>query len=202
MRAEVSEVLSSSSRTRGAACVAACAVVISSLLTSGCLRSKSGGLTPTTQGDKTEAPATVKSWPFVPKTIRIHPISQAQVDAKGPRILCHVECRDRTGETTKAIGTLRVELLEPSRTVEPGMEQIAATWVTDLSDLETNDKLYDPATRTYRLSLRQLPGFLVEGLNAQNKRLGQSAMLRATLEPAVLAGQSALPMSDEFKLTW
>jgi hypothetical protein len=144
----------------------------------------------------------VKVWPFVPQSIRIHPITQAQVDGKGPRILCHVECRDRSGETTKAIGILRVQLLEQSRTVEPGMEQIAATWVTDLSDLDTNDKMYDPATRTYRLSLRQLPAFVVESLGDASKRGGRSAVLRATLEPAVLAGQSAQPMSDEFKLSW
>ncbi len=187
---------------RGPALAVHAMLVATLLAGSGCLRSKTSGLTPTEGGARVEARTEVKVWPFVPQSIRIHPITQAQVDGKGPRILCHVECRDRSGETTKAIGILRVQLLEQSRTVEPGMEQIAATWVTDLSDLDTNDKMYDPATRTYRLSLRQLPAFVVESLGDASKRGGRSAVLRATLEPAVLAGQSAQPMSDEFKLSW
>lgn len=174
----------------------------------GCLRTKvgkgdvepAGGAVLATKGDEARH---LESWPFVPTSIRIHPISQAQIDAKGPRILCHVECRDQTGETTKAVGVLRVEALEPSRTVEPGMEQVAAAWVTDLSDLDNNAKLYDPATRTYRLSLRQLPGFMVESLGDANRRGGRTAVLRATLEPATLPGQkNAQPMSDEFRLSW
>lgn len=184
---------------RGAAAV----VLASSLSASGCLRSKGGGLTPMQSGDKAEAPGTVKAWPFVPRSIRVHPISQAQIDAKGPRILCHIECRDRTGETTKALGTLRVELLRPSASVEPGMDDVAATWVTDLSDLETNDKLYDPATRTYRLSLRQVPAFLADGLAAGGGKGTRAAILRATLEPPAMAGSLVTPpMSDEYRLMW
>ncbi len=176
--------------------------------TAGCLRSKAskGDVEPTdgqTQTATSERSKQIEAWPFVPASIRIHPISQAQVDAKGPRILCHVECRDVMGETTKAMGSLRIEVLEPSRTVEPGMEQVAAAWVTDLSELDNNAKLYDAATRTYRLSLRQLPGFMVESLNDASKRSGRSAVLRATLEPAMLPGQKhAQPMSDEFRLVW
>ena len=168
----------------------------------GCVRPKVRMAEPGEIGKSAESQRAVAAWPFVPRSIRVHPISQAQVDAKGPRILCHIECRDRTGETTKALGTLRVELLRPSASVEPGMDDAAATWVTDLSDLDTNDRLYDPATRTYRLSLRQLPAFVVESLGDASKRSGRSAVLRATLEPAVLAGQSAQPMSDELKLSW
>jgi hypothetical protein len=40
-------------------------------------------------------------------------------------------------------------------------------------------------------------------LNAQNKRGGRTAVVRATLEPAMLPGQKhAQPMSDEFRLSW
>jgi hypothetical protein len=176
-------------------------------MVSGCVRGKvSRGEVALVDGSAVaagEGGKQIEAWPFVPVSIRIHPISQAQVDGKGPRIVCHVECRDVTGETTKAVGTLRVEVLEPMRTVEPGMEQVAAAWVTDLNDLENNAKLYDAATRTYRLSLRQLPGFMVESLSDASKRSGRSAVLRATLEPAHLPGQKNVqPMSDEFKLTW
>lgn len=194
-------------RVSMAMCVV-CAAAFTSTCMTGCLRSKAskGDVEPTdgsVQSAKGEEAKQIEAWPFVPVSIRIHPISQAQIDAKGPRILCHVECRDVMGETTKAVGTLRVEVLEPSRTVEPGMEQVSAAWVTDLSDLDNNAKLYDAATRTYRLSLRQLPGFMVESLGDANKRGGRNAVLRATLEPAMLPDQkNAQPMSDEFKLTW
>ncbi|MBZ0171116.1 MAG: hypothetical protein K8E66_01925, partial [Phycisphaerales bacterium] len=33
-------------------------------------------------------------------------------------------------------------------------------WEIDLTDLERNADLYDPSTRTYRLALKQLPGWL------------------------------------------
>jgi hypothetical protein len=186
--------------------VCACAAAF----TTGCLSSRAGkgDVAPVEAADSTPSARIgssrqIDSWPFAPASIRIHPISQAHSDAKGPRIVCHVECRDPLGETTKAVGSLRIEVLEPTRTVEPGMEQIAAAWVTDLSDLDNNSKLYDPSTRTYRLSLRQLPGFMVESLSDANKRGGRTAVVRATLEPAMLPGQKhAQPMSDEFRLSW
>ena len=98
--------------------------------------------------------------PFSPRSVRIYPLTRIETDSKGRRAVCYVEFKDAWGDTTKSTGALTVSLYRPVTGVEPGMERQEQSWEIDLSDLEKNSRLFDPATRTYRLSLRELPDWL------------------------------------------
>ncbi len=136
----------------------------------GCIRSKldARGTDAATVSDAspTTAPAPVNS-PFSPRSVRIYPLTRIESDAKGPRVVCYVEFKDAWGDTTKSTGTLIIALYRPVGGVEPGMERQERSWEIDLNDLEKNALLFDPATRTYRLSLRDLPDWLVPGASAR-----------------------------------
>ena len=93
--------------------------------------------------------------------MRVYPLTRVEKDAKGKRLLCFIEFQDAWADTTKATGKLHVALFR-SLGLQSEMAQEAQTWDVDLSDLERNARLFDPATRTYRLALRDLPEWLDE----------------------------------------
>lgn len=117
--------------------------------------------------------------PFAPASIRIHPITHLNVGNDGqPMIILHVEFRDFWGETCKGVGSIVVELYRPSAGPRAGLEVQELVWEVDLTDLQRNARLYDPATRTYRLQLANLPGWIRVDPNATT---GQRVRLKVTL---------------------
>lgn len=108
--------------------------------------------------------------PFAPVVMQIHPLTRivrtgtggaeenggkGGAAAAGPMIVCHLELRDSWGDTCKGVGKLAVQLYRTDRAGGTGTQELR--WDVDLSDLVLNAKLYDPATRTYRLTLEGLP---------------------------------------------
>ncbi len=102
--------------------------------------------------------------PFAPATMRVFPLTNVEVGDDGvARIVLHLELRDRWGDTTKATGGLRVRLYRSVEGVSgPAGERQELVWDVDLNDLGLNAALFDPATRTYRIVLGELPGWAAE----------------------------------------
>lgn len=121
------------------------------------------------------------AFPFAPAAMRIHPLSRIE---EARTIVCHVEFRDTWGDTAKASGQLVIEL------VDAGAAEGPVRWDIDLSDLDANGRLYDPATRTYRIRLREAPEWVSPG---------SSASLRASWSGTDADGQ-ALALEDEHEV--
>lgn len=116
------------------------------------------------------APPESSFWPFAPVSLRIYALTNVDRDEKGePRIVCHVELKDRWGDTTKGLGTLAIDLFEPQQGVAPGIESRSKSWTIDLRDEERNAAAYDPATRTYRFYLTNVPDAIREALEARER---------------------------------
>ncbi|MCC6971949.1 MAG: hypothetical protein IT434_17195 [Phycisphaerales bacterium] len=133
--------------TRAAACAClslACVVLLGAgLAGAGC--GVIGG------AERWEGDATVG--PFAPVRLRLHPLSHLERDEAGlpKRLVCHAEFQDRWFDSVKACGVMEVQLYRGSAT--PGMDEQAAKWTVDLTDLEANARWFDPVTRTYRVQL-------------------------------------------------
>lgn len=133
------------------------------------------------------------------------------------RLVAHLEFRDAWGDTTKAVGPLVVLLYGPNsnadaaRTTPPSSREednpdaLASPEATetqqrrydiDLTDLKRNAELYDPATRTYRIPLSGLPGWIVDAAPGANLRI----ILRAELKSPRADGSSVL-LVDEYVVT-
>jgi len=96
--------------------------------------------------------------PFAPASMRIYPLTHLERDPSGEaRLILHLEMRDRWGDTVKGIGRLQVQLLRGGELGGAGGDE--REWVIDLRDPETNALYFDPATRTYRVQLRDLPAW-------------------------------------------
>lgn len=165
--------------------------------------------TPNAPGDLDAAPV---QWPFAPRVMEIHPLTRVTKDPRGkPVLVAHIEIRDQWGDTTKAVGKLRLELYR----VEGGLAGSAgrltqelrtqlntirgdgpvtlgrisgrqeARWDVDLADL-VMQRLYDPATRTYRLELDGIPDWLMaDPANANDA----TAVLRGVLSTSGPKGE-------------
>lgn len=126
--------------------------------------------------------------PFAPVRMQVHPLTHLDVDTQGTvRLICHVELKDRWGDTTKARGLLRLELYRPVETTRPDLLTQELSWELDLRDLDLNAALFDPATRTYRLQLGGLPGW-AEAM-ARRRASGDPAARERLLIRAVLDTQ-------------
>lgn len=107
-----------------------------------------------TAGDRLDEQETgVPPWPFWPRSMRLHPLSQVMTDRKSGelRIEARVEFLDEHGHTTKALGRIRIDLYQAGAS-GPSSEPIES-WFEDLRDLALNWDHYDEVTRTYLLSL-------------------------------------------------
>ncbi len=92
---------------------------------------------------------------FAPASLRVHPLSHVEVGPQtavsGPIIVLHVELKDRYGDTVKGLGRLQVLLYKQG---EGQSEVQDLRWdVAQMSEPDANARLFDPATRTYRLQL-------------------------------------------------
>ncbi len=94
---------------------------------------------------------------FAPASLRVHPLSHVEVGSRaaGPIIVLHIELKDRYGDTVKGLGRLQVLLYrqgEGEGPSEGGVQDLK--WdVAQMSEPDANARLFDPATRTYRLQL-------------------------------------------------
>lgn len=135
--------------------------------------------------------------PFAPASLQIHPLTRVDRDSGGQVwIICHLELKDAWGDTTKGVGTLQVHLLRPTGGRASGLGTQELSWEINLSDLDTNASLYDPATRTYRLPLEGAPPWVAEAAADPDLPL---VRLRAHLSTFGPRGEEVV-LEDEFGL--
>lgn len=98
-------------------------------------------------------PATLAS--YAPVKLRLHPLTRVQVDAGGEVTLwLHAELFDRWGHSVKSPGVFAVSV----EAVGGGQE--SGRWSEDVREGARNALFWDRVTRTYRLPLTGLPGWL------------------------------------------
>jgi hypothetical protein len=134
--------------------------------------------------------------PFAAVAMEIHPLTRVDRDAQARLwIVCHIELRDVWGHPVKGIGDLEIQLYRPigGRLSGVGIQEL--TWDINLTDMERNASLYDAATRTYRLPLRDAPAWLAEAPEAPGGR----GLLRAQLSTVGPQGEP-LSLTHEFVL--
>ncbi len=107
-----------------------------------------------------EAPAN----PFAPVGVRVHPLTRlvpGRRAGEATTIDAHIELIDQAGDSVKGAGLLTIELY---RGVGPisvvGQQDQVMRWALDLAQPETNRLAYDRVTRTYRVTLTDLPAAL------------------------------------------
>lgn len=128
--------------------------------------------------------------PFAPKVMRVHPLTHSEVDRDDQaRIVLHVELKDSWGDTVKGVGMLQVQL----RGSEP---QERMRWDIDLRDLDSNVGYFDSATRSYRVILGGLPGWLDRAIRDGQSSRGRIRVLFRT----ALADGEAVVLQDEYVL--
>lgn len=142
--------------------------------------------------------------PFAPVRIQVHPLTHLDVDQDNVvRLICHIELKDRWGDTTKSRGLLRLELYRPVEAARPDLQTQELSWELDLRDLELNAALFDPATRSYRLQLGGLPAWaeaMARRLAAQGDQgTPERLLIRAVLDTQ---GPDARPtvLRDEMQI--
>jgi hypothetical protein len=99
--------------------------------------------------------------PFVPVQLVVHPLTRVVrgTAAGDDRVELHLELRDRWEDSVKWLGDVVIELFRespPIANASSGGEQVKR-WKVELTDAEANVKAYDRVTRTYRLTLVDLP---------------------------------------------
>jgi len=140
----------------------------------------------------------VVSNPFAPQALAIHPLSRVEKDGSGkPLIVCHLEFRDEWGDTCKATGQLQVQLYRPVGGRQSGLGTQELAWDVDLSDLEMQ-RLFDSATRTYRLELEGAPPWVLEAGKDGARDAGRGR-LRAVLTSTGVQGET-LTLTGEYSL--
>lgn len=133
-------------------------------------------------------------YPFAPASVRIHPLTHLdQTDDGEILLVCHIELLDPWGESVRGVGNMKVSLFGPARPVSTE----DAVWLFDLNVLKTNNTLYDPATRTYRLQLIDLPAWVIEmgsetGSSASGSIVAELTMVGTGGQTIVVRGQELL----------
>lgn len=128
--------------------------------------------------------------PFAPASMRVYPLTQIERTGEGEaRLVLHLELRDAWGDTVKGIGNLQVQLLRGGA----GGGRDERMWEVDMRDPASNALYYDPATRTYRVQLRDLPDWAV----AQSEREGGSVRVLAVLNTPAPDGSERY-LRDEY----
>ena len=82
-------------------------------------------------------------WPYLPVKMRIHPVSHVTAEGKSQQLALHIEFLDKDGCPTRSTGVLIVACWEP------GQAHIERT--IELGDQETNNHVFNRATRTYEV---------------------------------------------------
>ncbi len=82
-------------------------------------------------------------WPYLPVKMRIHPVSHVTANGNSQQLALHIEFLDKDGCPTRSTGVLKVACWEPG---QAHMER-----TIDLGDQETNNHVFNRATRTYEV---------------------------------------------------
>lgn len=131
--------------------------------------------------------------PFGPKVMRVHPLTHTEIDSAGEtRIVLHVELKDSWGDTVKGVGRLQVQLRGDGAAA--GSERMR--WDVDLRGLDANVSYFDSATRTYRVVLGGLPGWLDAAVRGGD---GSSGRIRVLFRTAQADGETVV-LQDEYVL--
>jgi len=131
--------------------------------------------------------------PFRPTVMRVHPLTHTEINADGEAvIILHVELKDLWGDTVKGVGQLQVQLRKQSATSVVGNR--GTRWDVDLRDIEINVSYFDSATRTYRIVIGGLPGWLADSVKAQEP---VGARVRVLFRTSKADGESVV-LQDEY----
>lgn len=131
--------------------------------------------------------------PFRPVVMRVHPLTHTEIGSNGEAVMIlHVELKDPWGDTVKGVGQLQVQLRKQSATSMVGNR--GTRWDVDLRDIEVNVSYFDSATRTYRIVIGGLPGWLADSVKA-NEAVG--ARVRVLFRTAKADGE-AVVLQDEY----
>jgi len=104
---------------------------------------------------------------FAPVSLRVFPLTHLGRDERGEAaIICHIELRDRWGDSVKALGPLQMQLYRPEGGVDATDAVQILRWEVALQDERENIASYDPATQTYRVVLVGLPAWMAERVDA------------------------------------
>lgn len=131
--------------------------------------------------------------PFRPAAMRVHPLTHTELGTKGtPELILHVELKDPWGDTVKGVGQMQVQLRRGASGTTIG--DPGTRWDIDLRDIEENISYFDSATRTYRVVLGGLPGWLAQAVqNGQET----DARLRVLFRTSKADGE-AVVLQDEY----
>ena len=105
--------------------------------------------------------ATANESPFAPVQLVVHPLTRVAKDPNtgDERVELHLELRDRWEDSVKWLGSVVIELFcesPPIANATTGGEQLKR-WRVELANADSNVMAYDRITRTYRLTLVDLP---------------------------------------------
>ena len=133
-------------------------------------------------------------YPFAPVSIRVHPLTHLDRDDDGQLVLiCHIALLDSWNESVRGLGELHVSFFGPGSS----RPEQNAQWTFDLYEAAVNELLYDPATRTYRLQLGNLPPWVAELETATDDAGRGTIMAELTtvgveMEPYTIRGEATL----------
>lgn len=82
---------------------------------------------------------------FAPVAMRLHPLTRILPD----QLEARVELMDQMDDVTKGVGQITLELYRYELASLHHRGQLVQRWQTDISTLQTNEKFWDPITRTY-----------------------------------------------------
>lgn len=145
---------------------------------------------------------------FEPVRLRVHPLTHLDFeDASGSKsdasgqgsatLSLHYELRDQFTDPVKGLGVLRVEATRRGAGNANAAAAETATWdVADLADPSINSRRFDPATRTYRVSLTA-PQWMKTWANAEGTEGRGSVVLKVTLVTPRSDGTRRM-LTDEF----
>ncbi len=178
-------------------------------------RSVTGRRTSVSGQNSPESERGVTEAAFEPIRLRVHPLTHLDFEAasdgasdngkkvpesRAATLSLHYELRDQFTDPVKGLGVLRVEATRRGSGTAGNISGESATWdVADLADPTINSRRFDPATRTYRVSLTA-PDWMKAWATAQNSGATEgrgSVVLKVTLVTPRGDGTRRM-LTDEF----
>lgn len=106
---------------------------------------------------------------LAPTGLAIHPLTRIEMDEKGqPRLACHLELTDRSGQGVRWLGRFHVEVLRATG-LAPTQGTRELVYDMDLTSPDENAKGWDQITRTYVVLLGRLPDWAAQSETGEGK---------------------------------